>query len=187
MLINQPKSKSIIMIEIRFHGRGGQGAVTAAEMLAKAAGYDGKYVQAFPSFGPERRGAPVRAFCRIDSRPITIRSQVYEPDFVIVLEPSLLGDEVKDGVKGSSMIIVNSDRELSSFEGTKACSFDATNLALKTIGKDIVNAAILGTFAKATRTVTLESLLRVVEEKFPGKLGELNRKMVEEAYKGTRE
>ncbi len=174
------------MIEIRFHGRGGQGAVTAAEMLARAAGYDGKYVQAFPSFGPERRGAPVRAFCRIDSKPITIRSQVYEPDYLIVLEPSLLDIDVKDGMKKDSVIVINSDSRISDVGGRKAYSFDATKLALNTIGKDIVNTAILGSFAKATKLVSLESLLKAIAEKFPGKLGELNSKMVREAYEGTK-
>jgi pyruvate ferredoxin oxidoreductase gamma subunit len=174
------------MIEIRFHGRGGQGAVTAAEMLAKAVGYDGKYSQAFPSFGPERRGAPVRAFCRIDDRPITIRSQVYEPDYLVVLEPSLLGIDVKEGMKKSSVLIVNSDSDVKSVEGRKTCSFDATNLAIKTIGKDIVNTAILGSFAKVTKLVTLDSLLKVVAEKFPSKLGEINSRMVKEAYDGTK-
>ncbi len=174
------------MIEIRFHGRGGQGAVTAAEVLARAAGHDGKYVQAFPSFGAERRGAPVRAFCRIDGRPITIRSQVYEPDYLVVLEQSLLGIDVKDGMKRDSVVVINSDRRISDVEGRKAYSFDATGLALKTIGKDIVNTAILGAFAKATKLVSLESLLKAVAEKFPGKLGELNSKMVRDAYEGTK-
>ena len=174
------------MIEIRFHGRGGQGAVTAAEMLAKAAGHDGKYVQAFPSFGPERRGAPVRAFCRIDNKPITIRSEVYEPDYLVVLEPSLLDIDVKEGMKKGSVLVVNSDKIVANVDGRKAYSFDATNMALKTIGKDIVNTAILGAFAKATKVVTLESLLKVVAEKFPGKLGELNSRMVSEAYEQTK-
>ncbi len=173
------------MIEIRFHGRGGQGAVTAAELLARAAGCDGKYVQAFPAFGPERRGAPVRAFCRIDDKPITIRSQVYEPDYLVVLEPSLLKIDVKEGMKKSSVLIINSGKKISEVHGARAYSFDATNLALKTIGKDIVNTAILGSFAKATKLVSLESLLNVIAEKFPGKLGELNSKMVKEAYDGT--
>jgi pyruvate ferredoxin oxidoreductase gamma subunit len=173
------------MIEIRFHGRGGQGAVTAAEMLARAAGYDGKYVQAFPSFGPERRGAPVRAFCRIDSKPITIRSQVYEPDYIVVLEPSLVCIDVREGMKKSSVLVVNSDKPVE-VDGRKTFVFDATNLALKSIGKDIVNTAILGSFAKATGLVTLESLIKAVNEKFPGKLGELNVKMVRDAYEQTK-
>lgn len=176
--------------------------MTAAEMLAKAAGHDGKYVQAFPSFGPERRGAPVRAFCRIDDKQITIRSQVYEPDYLVVLEPSLLHIDVKDapsqerraghdgsrepGMKKNRVFVINSDKPISSVDGCKAYSFDATNLALKTIGKDIVNTAILGAFAKATGVVTLQSLLKVIAEKFPGKLGELNSKMIKEAYEQTK-
>ena len=97
------------LVEIRTHGRGGQGAVTAMELLAKAAGLDGKYAQAFPHFGVERRGAPVKAFCRISNSPITIRSQVYEPDYVMVLDPSLLElPEIREGLKESSIMVTNS-------------------------------------------------------------------------------
>ncbi len=175
------------MIEIRVHGRGGMGAVTLVELLAKAAGYDGKYSQAFPSFGPERRGAPVRAFCRISGNPITLRSQIYNPDYVIVLDSGLLGlPEVSEGLKEDSTIIVNSGEQISTGNpNQRICCFDATKLALDMIGKNIVNTAMLGVFAKITRIVSLQSVLSVVEEKFPGKIGEMNKKLVEEAYNAT--
>ncbi len=96
------------MIEVRIHGRGGQGAVTAVTLLAKAAGVEDKYSQAFPAFGPERRGAPVKAFCRISENPITTREQVYNPDYIIVLDPSLLFlPEIVEGIKPSSVVIIN--------------------------------------------------------------------------------
>jgi len=124
------------MIEIRIHGRGGQGAVTAATILAKAAGYDDKYSQGFPAFGTERRGAPVRAFCRISRLPVSIRSQVYEPDHVIVLDSTLLGlPEVKEGLKRDSLAVINSKKQ-ENLE-CKTASYDATSPALEVLGKHI--------------------------------------------------
>lgn len=173
------------MIEIRIHGRGGQGAVTCAELMARAAGLDGKYAQAFPAFGVERRGAPVKSFCRISDKPITIRSQVYSPDYVVVLDPSLLGmKEVSEGKKGDTVLIVNSDNS-GSEEFKKVYSYNATKLALEVLGKEIVNTAMLGVFAKSTDLVSLESLLKALGERFSGKIYELNKKLVEGAYKGV--
>lgn len=170
------------MIEIRFHGRGGQGAVTSAELLAKAAGLDEKYSQAFPAFGPERRGAPVRAFCRIDDQPILTRAQIYNPDFVVVLDPTLAGlPDVADGLKPESRILINSAIRLSVC-GRPAQSYDATCLAINTTGKPIVNTAMLGAFAAMTGLVSLESLKKAVAERFPGKVGESNVRMVEQSY-----
>lgn len=169
------------MIEIRLHGRGGQGSVTAATILAKAAGYDDKYAQAFPAFGTERRGAPVRAFCRISDKPITIRSQVYEPDFVVVLDSSLLGlPEVGEGLKEDSLAMINSKRQEKL--GDRIVCYDATSLALEVLGKPIVNTAMLGALAKATGIVSLESLLKAVGDVFPGKVGEANKELVRKAY-----
>lgn len=170
------------MIEIRFHGRGGQGAVTSAEILAKAAGLDNKYSQAFPAFGPERRGAPVRAYCRIDDQPITTRSQVYSPDYVVILDHTLNGlEEVSSGLKPESKILVNS-KDAEKVGQKEAIIFNATQLALDMIGKPIVNTAMLGAFAKMTGLVSLESLKRATGDRFPGKVGEANQKLVEEAY-----
>ena len=172
------------MIEIRTHGRGGQGAVTAMEILAKAAGLDSKYAQAFPSFGVERRGAPVKAFCRISDQPITIRSQVYEPDYVIILDPSLLElPEIKEGLKENSLIVINSNQKPDFTQ--KSHNYDATSLALEILGRDIVNTALLGVFARVTGTVSLESLLKIMDERFSGKVAELNKQLVERAYNET--
>ena len=145
------------MIEIRFHGRGGQGAVTAAEILAKAAFKDGKYSQAFPFFGVERRGAPVMAFTRIDSEPINLRYQVYNPDHVIVLDDGLLASH-------------------------KVFDVDATGIALEILGVNIVNTIILGYFAKKTGEVSIESLIEVIKETFPGPIGEKNAVAAQKAY-----
>ena len=156
--------------------------MTSAELLAKAAGLDDRYAQAFPYFGPERRGAPVRAFCRIDDRPITTRSQVYSPDYVVVLDPTLAElPEVADGLKPESKILVNSEKPMN-MRGKDAKNYDATGLAMKALGKPIVNTAMLGAFAKMTGLVSLDSLKKAIGKRFPGKTGELNKQLVEEAY-----
>ncbi|MEM5798887.1 MAG: 2-oxoacid:acceptor oxidoreductase family protein [Candidatus Aenigmatarchaeota archaeon] len=163
------------MIEIVVHGRGGQGAVTFAIMLAKAAGLEGKWVQAFPAFGVERRGAPVRAFCRIDKKPITQRTQVYKPDWAVVLDESLIESGVVkiDGAK----VVINSKKDY-----PNCSSFDATAVALDILGKPIVNTAMLGFFAHVSKLVKLDSLLKSLEDIFSGKLLELNKRLVSEAY-----
>ncbi|MCK4496792.1 MAG: pyruvate ferredoxin oxidoreductase subunit gamma [Candidatus Aenigmarchaeota archaeon] len=174
------------MIEIRFHGRGGQGAVTAAALLAKAAGYDNKFSQGFPAFGVERRGAPVKAFTRIYDQPITIRSQVYKPDYIVILDPSLAGlPEVKEGLKPESVIVINAKEVNPGFE-QKTHFYDATSLALKILGRDIVNTAMLGVFAKATKLVSMESVQRAIDDTFGGKVGELNKGLVKQAYDETK-
>jgi pyruvate ferredoxin oxidoreductase gamma subunit len=173
------------MVEIRFHGRGGQGAVTAASVLARAAGFDDKYAQGFPAFGVERRGAPVRAFCRISDKQINTRSQIYHPDIIVVLDQSLMHlPEITDGLKPDSIIIVNGKPVKTELK-QKAYYFDATALALKILGKDIVNTAMLGVFAKETKLVTLNSILKAVGENFSGKILELNTQLVKEAYNGS--
>lgn len=173
------------MHEIRIHGRGGQGAVTAASLLAKAAGLDGKYAQGFPAFGVERRGAPVKAFARISDRPITLRSQVYHPDYIIVLDPSLMGlPEITQGLKRDSVMVVNG--RAPGGGGRKAYGMDATSLALEILGRDIVNTAMLGVFAKASGLVSIGSVLRAIDENLPGNLREPNKRLVREAYEKTR-
>jgi len=170
------------MIEIRFHGRGGQGAVTCAQLLAQAAGLDNKFSQGFPAFGPERRGAPVKAFCRIDDRPITTRAQVYSPDYVVVLDCTLVSmPEVAEGLKPETIILVNSAKKEKAGSGITK-NFDATKLAIEKIGKPIVNTVMMGAFIKMSGLVTLESLKKVTGERFPGKVGEANQEMVVDAY-----
>ena len=173
------------MVEIRFHGRGGQGAVTAASVLARAAGFDDKYAQGFPAFGVERRGAPVRAFCRISDKVINTRSQIYNPDIIVVLDQSLMHlPEITDGLKPDSIVIINGKEAKYEFK-QKTYFFDATALALKILGRDIVNTAMLGVLAKEAKVVSLDSILKAVGENFTGKVLELNTQLVKEAYNGS--
>ncbi len=165
------------MIEIRFHGRGGQGAVVASELLAVASFKEGQFVQAFPAFGVERRGAPVMAFLRIDSAPIRLRCQIYQPDHVIVLEPTLLPVvEVTAGLKPGGWILINSDREPESFSafiqgGWRVATVDASAIAVQhRLGSrtnPIVNTAILGAFARVTGLVGVEAVIEAISEGVP--------------------
>jgi len=171
------------MIEIRFHGRGGQGAVTAAKILAKAAFYDGKFCQGFPFFGVERRGAPVMAFTRIDDKKILLRSQVYNPDYVIVLDPTLVDAvNVVEGLKEDGVVIVNTTKEDLDL-GFKTYTIDATGIALDILGVPIVNTTMLGAFVGATKLISFNSLKKAILDTFKGKLGEKNAKAAEVAYR----
>ena len=181
------------MIEIRWHGRGGQGAVTAAEILASAAVIEGKWAQAFPSFGAERRGAPVQAFTRIDDKPILNRSFIYEPDVVVVLDEGLLdaeGADVMAGLKPNGKLIVNSNREprevakKMGFKGDVAV-VNATSVALEVLGAPIVNTAILGAVVRVLDIVSAKSVIEVFKKKFPPALAEKNIKAFSIAYEKT--
>ena len=162
------------MHQIRFHGRGGQGVVTAAELTAIAAFNEGHYSQAFPSFGVERTGAPIEAFARIDDVPIRTREHIYEPDILIIQDSSLIGVvDVSKGADKETLVIINSakPKEDINLPLPKANLFvlDATKIALEEIGRNIVNTVILGAFAKATGLVTLNSLEKAIRQKFDGK------------------
>jgi len=160
------------VIEVRFHGRGGQGAVTSAEIVALAAISEGKYALAFPSFGPERRGAPVLAFVRTDDEPIRIRAEVKEPDVVVVFDPRLMKIiDVTSGLKDKGIIVVNSKRtpqEIKSDFGNKwqVAVVDATAIARETIKVPIVNTTMLGALVKATSIVRLSSLEEPLGHRF---------------------
>ncbi|MDI9619173.1 pyruvate synthase subunit PorC [Methanothermobacter sp.] len=170
------------MIEIRFHGRGGQGAVTAAEILAKAAFEDGKYSQAFPFFGVERRGAPVMAFTRIDDKPIRRRYQVYNPDYVVVLDEGLVDVvDVFSGLKGDGVVVLNTAGTFTS-EKAEVHTIDATGIALENLGRPIVNTVMLGAFAGITGLVSIDSLIKIIKETFPGKIGDKNAEAARIAY-----
>lgn len=174
------------MKEIRIHGRGGQGSVTAAELLAVAAFEDGKYSQAFPAFGVERRGAPVMAFVRLDDKPIRLRSQIYEPDYVIVQDATLVDVvDVARGAKPDGIILINTEKSAGSFKlDTKASvkTIDATKLAMDYIGKPIVNTTLIGAFAGVSGIIRSESIKNAVMERFPGKTAENNAKAIQAAY-----
>ncbi len=175
------------MIEIRIHGRGGQGSVTAAQLLAISAFHDGKMSQAFPRFGVERRGAPVEAFCRIDDSPVNVRSQVYTPDLLLVLEPSLLeAVDVTAGLKEGANIIINTSRPITDkkYSKFKVHCVDASKVALDIFKANIVNTSILGAFSKVTGVVTIGAINKAIEERFEGKtkMIELNKEAVKRVY-----
>jgi len=179
--------------EFRWHGRGGQGAWTASEVLARTAIYEGKYIQSFPEFGPERMGAPVTAFTRISTEPIRIHCAVYEPDVVVVLDPTLLKTvPVTSGVSENGIIIINSAdepvkvRESLKTEKGKLWTIPATQIALKILGMPITNTAMLGTVARATAVVSLESIERTIKERFRPDLAEKNFAVIKEAYQEAR-
>lgn len=180
------------LYEVRFHGRGGQGAVTAATILADAAFREGKDVQAFPIFGVERRGAPVAAFMRMDTKPIDIKTQIYEPDSIVVLDSTLLEVvDVAKGLKENGKIIINSSKNASEFDFGKAkvYTIDATAIAVKhglgTKTNPIVNTAILGAYSKAVGNVGIEAIEEAINEKAPRKKEE-NKKAAREAYEKIR-
>jgi pyruvate ferredoxin oxidoreductase gamma subunit len=178
------------MIEIRFHGRGGQGAVTTAELVAVAAVNEGRYSQAFPSFGPERRGAPVVAFCRVSDGPIRLRSQIKEPDAVVVLELNLI--EVVNpilGLKPDGILIINThipEDEVRKRYGfvCRMATVDATKIAMEELKRPITNTAMMGALVKATGVVKLESLSEPISARF-GKIAPQNWKAVQRAYQET--
>jgi len=172
------------MFEVRIHGRGGQGVVTAAEMLSVAAFLEGKHAQAFPSFGSERTGAPVVAFCRIADQEIRVREPIQTPDALIVQDPTLFKAlDVTEGLKSDGYLIVNTSRGLnelhidavlSRLPSGHAFSVPATELALKFINRPAPNTALLGAFAAEVGIVSLESVLEAIRRAFPGKVGEAN-------------
>ena len=178
------------MIEIRFHGRGGQGAVSASNILANAAFIEGRYVQAFLLIGAERRGAPVVAYTRIDDKPIRNRSQIYSPDYVVVLDPNLADIvDVAGGIKPSGTIFVNSDRDggtLHLNSEARTVTLDVTTIALKHgLGistAPIVNTSVLGAFARISGEVGLDALLTAIRKFAPAKPEE-NAMAAEEAYR----
>jgi 2-oxoacid:acceptor oxidoreductase gamma subunit (pyruvate/2-ketoisovalerate family) len=177
------------ILEFRWHGRGGQGAWTASELLARTAILEGKYIQSFPEFGPERMGAPVTAFTRISTQPIRIHCAVYEPDVVVVLDPSLLkAVPVVSGVNENGVVIVNSAeeparvRESLKTEKGKFWTVPATQIALRILGMPITNTAMLGTVARVTSVVSLDSVEKVVNERFRADLAEKNFAVIKEAY-----
>ena len=166
------------MIEIRIHGRGGQGSVTMAALLAEAAFYSGQQAQAFPNFGVERRGAPVEAYVRLDDKFIRLRSQVYTPDYIIVQDFSLLsGGNVLAGVKKGATIIINTKKSLSELslpKGARVKLINASGLALETIGQPIINTIMLGAFAGLTGLIKMSAIERAIKERFKGEIAEKN-------------
>ena len=179
------------MIEIRLHGRGGQGAVTSAELVALAAIKEGKYAQAFPSFGPERRGAPVVAYCRISDEQIKVRAAIVKPDIVLVLDPSILRlVDVSNGLKTDGVLVTNTrfspeeiKKELD--VKTRLATVDATGIAREELGLPITNTTMLGALLKSSAVVDKGSMIEPLQERF-GRIAERNIKAFERAYKETK-
>ncbi len=179
------------MKEIRIHGRGGQGAVLAAELLVVAAFEDKKYGQAFPAFGGERRGAPVQAFVRMDTRPIRVRYRVNRPDWLIVLDASLLEmADVMQGLGPDGLVLINSEKPTStlawSSEGL-VYSVPATRIGLEALGQPLVNPAMLGAFSAVTGAISLGAIQSAFRRRFPGDLGDKNSRAVQMAYDWVRQ
>ena len=180
------------MFQVRIHGRGGQGVVSGAEMLSVAAFLEGRYAQAFPSFGSERMGAPVMAFCRIDDREIRLREPVITPDALIIQDPTLLHQvDLFKGLSPDGYILINSKRGFDAlglaeftrrFRAARLCTLPATEIAMKHVGRPVPNAALLGGFAAISGQIRLASVVAAIREKFPTAVAEKNVAAATEAH-----
>jgi len=180
------------MFQVRIHGRGGQGVVTGAEMLSIAAFLGGRHAQAFPSFGSERTGAPVVAYCRIDDREIRLREPILEPDALIIQDPTLLHQvDVFSGLKRNGFILINTTRSFGElglgdfvrdFAADHLLTVGATELAMKHVGRPVPNVPLLGAFAALGALVSLEAVQAAVRQKFSGKVAQGNIDAAREAY-----
>ncbi|MDR0881810.1 MAG: 2-oxoacid:acceptor oxidoreductase family protein [Candidatus Adiutrix sp.] len=176
------------MIEIRFHGRGGQGAVTSAELMAQTAVGSGKYAQAFPSFGPERRGAPVTAFLRISDQPIRVREKIYNPDVVVVLDPSVMNvTKVDAGLKDSGVLIINSAHPAGALRQQygfkwKITTIDALSIALEVLKVPITNTVMMGALSKVMGVATPDDVREPLQNRFGPALAPKNQEAFERAY-----
>lgn len=185
------------MFQIRIHGRGGQGVVTAAELLSVAAFRDGKHAQAFPSFGSERTGAPVMSFCRIDNKEIRLREPVLEPDCLIVQDVTLFRSvDVFQGLKADGYLLVNSSKTfdqlhiepaVARLQSGRARIVPATELAVRHVGRPLPNAVLLGAFASLTGLVTVDHVAEAIREFFPGRVGEANVAAAQAAFDAIRD
>jgi len=185
------------MFQVRIHGRGGQGVVTGAEMLSIAAFLGGKHAQAFPSFGSERTGAPVVAFCRIDDSPIRLREPIMAPDALIIQDPTLLHQvDVFSGVERDGTILINTAKSfdelglgdfVKGFRRERLLTVPATELALKHVGRPLPNAALLGAFAALGGVISLEAVQRAIGQKFSGSVAQRNIAAANDAYRIVRE
>jgi pyruvate ferredoxin oxidoreductase gamma subunit len=180
-----------MMKEIRIHGRGGQGVVTAGELLATAAFEDGLYSQALPSFGTERMGAPVEAYVRLSDTKIRRRTRVDNPDYVIVQDPTLLESvDVTRGLKKGATVLINTEKPIEEL-GLKAdaliLAVPAMAIARETIGRPIPNTALVGAFAAATKEISLEAVARSIRHRFPGEAGEKNVQAATRAFEFAKE
>jgi 2-oxoacid:acceptor oxidoreductase gamma subunit (pyruvate/2-ketoisovalerate family) len=182
------------LIEIRLHGRGGQGVVSAARLIAEAAILEGKYVQAFPEFGAERSGAPIAAYTRVSDEPIEMHSFIYNPDAVVVVDKSMASmKSTTSGLANDGTFICNFDGAPSELRAkleldgnVKVCAVDATGVALKSLGKDIPNTPMLGALLKTTQIVRIDSMEKVLAARFKGALQTSNAEALRLGYEGVR-
>ena len=182
------------IIDVRFHGRGGQGVVTGARILAEAALLEGGFVHSFPSFGPEREGAPVAGFTRFSKEPFTVKTEIYQPEGVVVIDSTLLGTvDVLQGLKDNGVVIINhSDdtivrKKLGKLPpGTKLGILDGTSIAKEVIGRPIANTICLGSLIRITEWVKLESILRSVDKIFRDPIAEKNKNAIQRAHEEVR-
>lgn len=180
------------MFQVRIHGRGGQGVVTGAEMLSIAAFLGGQHAQAFPSFGSERTGAPVVAYCRIDDKEIRLREPIMQPDALIIQDPTLLHQvDVLSGLKNTGFILINTTRTfdelglgdfVKDYPAEHLRTVPATELAMKHVGRPVPNVPLLGAFAALGGIVTLDGVLAAIGQKFRGNVAQGNRDAAREAY-----
>lgn len=178
------------MFGTRIHGRGGQGVVTAAELLSVAAFDSGRHAQAFPSFGSERTGAPVVAYCRVSENPIRTREPIVAPDALVVCDASLLGlPEVLTGLTDGGSVLINSelpaDRWPVAADDVRVVTVPATQIAMHRIGRPVPNVVLLGGFAALTGVVTLPALEEALADRFSGALLEGNRQAARDAYEAV--
>lgn len=181
------------MFQVRIHGRGGQGVVTAAELLSVAAFDEGRHAQAFPTFGSERTGAPVVSFCRIDDEPIRIREPIAEPDALIVQDPTLVHQvDLFSGLGPDAYVLINSGRDIAGlgladlaerFRRERLLTVPATALAREHVGRPLPNAVLLGGFAAFSGIVSVASVAKAIRERFPGAIGEANVAGAEAAHR----
>lgn len=184
------------MFQVRIHGRGGQGVVTAAEMLSIVAFLEGRHAQAFPSFGSERTGAPVVAFCRIAEREIRLREPVMQPDALIIQDPTLLHQvDVFAGLGDDGYVVMNTNRSFDElglgdyvqrFRPERLVVINATELAMRHVGRAVPNVPLLGAFAAASGLISIDSVAAAIREKFSGRIAETNIAAASEAYKMAR-
>ena len=180
------------MFQVRIHGRGGQGVVTAAEMLSIAAFEEGRHAQAFPSFGSERTGAPVVAFCRIADREIRLREPIMEPDALIIQDPTLLHQvDVFAGLRPDGYVLINTSKSfeelglgdfLRHHDPARLCTVPATDISIRCVGRPVPNVPLLGGFAAVARILKLESVILAINDKFSGKVAQGNVAAATEAY-----
>jgi 2-oxoisovalerate/pyruvate ferredoxin oxidoreductase gamma subunit len=179
------------LFDVRFHGRAGQGVVTVSRLLGEAALLEGKFIHAFPNFGPERMGAPVSAFTRIDENKFTVKSEVYNPDLIVIIDPTLVSDlKYYQGLKENGIVILNTkivpNKVKEHLTNKEIWYIDGDNISRKHLGRTIANTVMLGAVVKVTALVKLDTIYHVLSKKFSQEITEKNMKAIKEAFEEVR-